>query len=158
MPRHKCKSKIKDNFPQHLHAHLCETSNIFPFSIQQTVWYKSRKLEVFDIKTHGVDEVYDNRELLMSQLQVFYHVLPWPRRWTLFGALLLLLFVIVLLYCPSKVNSPNKRQPFLFITYVSVIQQKSTLINQKRSRNWAETFTRKTEEYIKKIGFQINLA
>jgi len=28
--------------------------------------------------THSIDEIYDDRELLMCQLQILYHALPLP--------------------------------------------------------------------------------
>jgi hypothetical protein len=30
--------------------------------------------------THGVNEIHNDRELLMSQLQILHHALPLPRR------------------------------------------------------------------------------
>ena len=73
--------------------------------------------------TYSVDEIYDNRELLVRQLQVLHHAMPLSlRRRALFRALLLLL-VLVFFHSPSKIDYPNQIMPLLVIAYITLIKE-----------------------------------
>ena len=77
-------------------------------------------LQKSETVTNSVDEIDDDGELLMSQMQVLPHALPWKRRrWGLLRrrrTLLLLLTGVFSLHRPCEVDSPSQVHSLLIIS------------------------------------------